>query len=108
MLRWSERKSRGNPYQGVGLGAGRVAQQLEAVGVVRLFQLVFDNHPVVGDGIPGQDINPSSPGQCYLSPLQFQFQAQLGAQQLQVLGEPGSEILRFVGPACAQALGSRG
>ena len=81
-----------NPGDGNGVETGSVGENLSKVGVVGDFKLVLDKDPVIGAFLFANDVGPVRPHP-FLLLVEFQLDPQGVAKEVQVIGEPGSEVV---------------
>ena len=66
-----------------------------------MFQLVFDEYPAVVPWVAGHDVRPER-ANLHFGALELQFEANLGREMIQIVGEPRREVVGLVAPGLAQ------
>ena len=66
-----------------------------------MLQLVLDEHSAVVPWVAGHDVRPER-ANLHFGALKLQFEADLGREMIQIIGEPRREVVRLMVPGLAQ------
>ena len=96
------RELSGDPYDCDCLKAGRISKQLAKVRMIRTFDLIFDQDPML-IRISAKNVGTEWSNWLFCG-LQFKFNAKGLAEQLEIFlaGKPWSEVCSLIGKDCAE------
>ena len=90
-----------DPDQDVGFRFGGVSEQPEEMIAVGVFELVLDDNFGVGAYLPRKKVRLAGTSQEDLSPYVLKLETDGVTKTIDVLGEPGGEVVSFVFPDIA-------